>query len=93
MYLEIVICNVFIGFVRIFLYIWRCFKELFEHVWQQCPRSVNNSRTNYLFEILGDLWGPKWSPPSHPRRQCGQSEKERERERERQREMETEREK
>ena len=44
----------------------KIFKRLFYSFLEKCPRSVNNSRTNYVFafffEILGSL-GPKWSPP------------------------------
>ena len=52
----------------IFRYVFACLEN--------CPRSVNNVRTILFFVIVGgDLWGPKWSPPSHPhpQRQCQSS--------------------
>ena len=35
-------------------------KDMFEYCFQKCPRSVNNSRTNYSKRFWG-IWGPKWS--------------------------------
>ena len=37
------------------LYIWSYFKDMFEYVFQTCPRNVTNSRT-YLFEMFWDVW-------------------------------------
>ena len=54
-----------------FLYIWTHFKDEFLHFVGQCPRSVNNSRTKYLFVSCCDFGGPKWRPHHpHPQRQC-----------------------
>ena len=45
----------------IFLYMGTCFKDMFQHLSRtnrKNPRSVNNSRTNYLLGIGGVLNGP-----------------------------------
>ena len=39
----------------IFLYIGTCFRYLFENLFSKCPRRMNNFRTNYLFEMFGDV--------------------------------------
>ena len=59
-----------------FLYIGSYFKDMFQHlltIFGKCPRSVNNSRTNFFvcdlggyLEILGVLNGPPPLPHTHP---------------------------
>ena len=56
---EIVILNAFIVFV-VFVYIWKHILKIpLEHFLaksiKKYPRSVNNSRTNNLFELFWDL--------------------------------------
>ena len=40
----------------IFPYIRSYFEDMFKQFVQKCPRSVNNFRMNYLFEMFCDLW-------------------------------------
>ena len=42
-------------------HILKIFPTCFDNKIETNPRSVNNSRTNYLFDMFWDF-GPKWSP-------------------------------
>ena len=46
----------------ILLYIGTWFKDFVEHVFQTCPRNVNNFHTKSFRGIFGGILGPKWSP-------------------------------
>ena len=62
--LQIVISNEFIGFGDVFCiyeYLFKICLTFFE----KCLRSVNNSRTNYLFDFF-EIWGVLNGPPSPP---------------------------
>ena len=64
-------CEYYIRILCIWLYIGTWLKDIFWDFFekiQRCPRSVNNFRTNYSFDILGDLCGPKWSRRRRRRR-------------------------